>query len=182
MTGKKRSGDGGKGERNGDRSEGFANLVDDDTVPIADRDRRRAPVSATPAPPRSGEPRRAVPHFEVEPDGRGARAEGTSRSDYAKLRRGEFPVERELDLHGLTAAQAKGALDSCLEQALRAGERCLKVIHGRGLHSPGGPVLRETLPCWIMDGRFAAKVLAFARAPQKLGGAGATLVRLRRQR
>lgn len=182
MNGGKRAGDGGKRERNGDRPERFADLVDEDTVPLADRDRGRAPPSVPPPPARSGDLRPDVPHFQLEFDGHGGRADGVSRNDFAKLQLGELPVDREVDLHGLTAVEAKGALDACLEQALRAEERCVIAIHGRGLHSPGDPVLRAALPSWLMRGRFAAKVLAFAPAPQKLGGSGATLVWLRRQR
>ena len=179
MSGGKRSGDGEETERKGER---FADLVDEDTVPLTDRDLRRAPTHAPTIPATNRQPQPATPRFEVEPEGRGARAEGVSRSDFAKLRRGALRVEREVDLHGLNAADAKTALEACLEQALDEGERCVRAIHGRGLHSPGDPVLRDALPGWLMGGRFAAKLLGFVPAPQRQGGSGATLVWLRRQR
>ena len=118
----------------------------------------------------------------MESEGYGARAAGLSRNDFAKLRRGEIDVEREVDLHGLNSQEAKAYLEASLENAVRAGERCVMAIHGQGRHSTGAPVLRTALPGWILGSRFAAKVLGFAPAPDKLGGAGATLVWLRRQR
>ena len=178
MSGRKPPGNDGMDKR----SERFADLMDEDTVPLADRDRQHTPSSKPPTATQSPKPQPAVPQFQVEPQERGARAEGFSRSDFAKLQRGEFPVEREVDLHGLSAPEAKTALEACLSEALRSGERCVMAIHGRGLHSSGDPVLRSELPGWLTGGRFASKILAFTPAPRRLGGVGATLVKLRRQR
>jgi DNA-nicking Smr family endonuclease len=55
-------------------------------------------------------------------------------------------------------------------------------IHGRGLHSEARAVLRRALPEWLQAAPLADLVLAFASAPPALGGPGATLVLLRRER
>jgi DNA-nicking Smr family endonuclease len=69
-----------------------------------------------------------------------------------------------------------------LEQARAAGQRCILIIHGAGLHSQDGPVLRSAVPDWLLTGPMAGEVLALAGAPPALGGAGASLVLLRRAR
>ena len=179
MTG--RSGDDGNGKHDDDRPVRFADLVPEDTVPIEDRDRRH-PLGSTPKPVTRKESAPAkAPHFELATDGSGGRASGVSLNDFEKLRNGELRVEQRIQLHGHTAERAKRVFEQQIEQALTSGKRCVLVVHGRGLHSPGDPVLRGELPGWIMRGALATKVLAFGYAPQRLGGSGATLVWLRRQ-
>ncbi|HEU5176994.1 MAG TPA: Smr/MutS family protein [Burkholderiales bacterium] len=86
-----------------------------------------------------------------------------------RLRRGYWPVEDELDLHGLNRVQAARAISGFLDQA--AGMRCVLIVHGRGLG-----VLRETLRATLPE---RAEVLAFVEAPPAQGGAGAALVLLK---
>ena len=85
-----------------------------------------------------------------------------------RLRRGYWPVEDELDLHGLNRAQAERALDAFLNQ-VRA--RCVRIVHGKGMG-----VLRETLRAALPA---RAEVLGFVEAPPAQGGAGAVLVLLK---
>ncbi len=121
--------------------------------------------------------------FEVQDDGR--RAEGR-RADVPpdvvrKLRRGHFPVDGRLDLHGLGAAEARTTLEAYLREMRAKRERCVLVIHGKGTHSPGGVgILRGELSAWLSEGRAAASVDAFATAHGEDGGEGATYVLLRR--
>lgn len=121
--------------------------------------------------------------FEVQDDGR--RAEGR-RLDVTpdvvrKLRRGHFPIDGRLDLHGLRAEDARVALEGFLREMRAKRERCVLVIHGKGGHSPGGVgVLRGELSAWLSEGRAAASVDAFATAHGEDGGEGATYVLLRR--
>jgi DNA-nicking Smr family endonuclease len=116
----------------------------------------------------------------------GERVEGLARgvdpAHLRRLRRGEVEVERDLDLHGETAREARAQVAAALRAAYDAGERCLRVVHGRGLHSPGAPVLKDALLDWLAEPPLAALVLAFASAPPREGGAGALLVLLRRKR
>jgi DNA-nicking Smr family endonuclease len=95
----------------------------------------------------------------------------------AKLRRGQWTVQAELDLHGHDSVQARDALADFLEEARGAGMRCVRVIHGKGLTSPGGePVLKGKVRRWLQ--RWD-DVLAYCEAPQNAGGGGAVIVLLR---
>jgi DNA-nicking Smr family endonuclease len=99
-----------------------------------------------------------------------------------KLRRGDFAVQGHVDLHGMTRAEAKAAVDDFLRRSRAAGKRCVLVVHGRGLHSKDQlPVLKDALRTWLGSGRFSRHVLAFATARPSDGGAGAVYVLLRRQ-
>ncbi len=96
-----------------------------------------------------------------------------------RLRRGEFAVEDEIDLHGLTALEARAALREFLNQALARRLACVRVVHGKGLRSgPRGPVLKHAVNVWL---RKVAAVLAFASAPRRDGGTGAVYVLLTRR-
>ena len=77
---------------------------------------------------------------------------------------------------------ARAALHRHLIEAQRAGQRCALVVHGRGLRSREGPVLKRTLPAWLADAKVARLVLAFAPARPEDGGEGASYVLLRRSR
>jgi DNA-nicking Smr family endonuclease len=98
-----------------------------------------------------------------------------------KLRRGDFAVQGDVDLHGLTRDEAKRSVEAFLRTSRNAGKRCVLVVHGRGLHSKDQlPVLKEALRTWLSTARFARHVLAFATARPADGGAGAVYVLLRR--
>lgn len=100
-----------------------------------------------------------------------------------RLRRGEFAWQAHLDLHGMTADEARVAVEGFLVRAQRAGNRCVLIVHGRGLNSKDQePVLKERLKTWLARTRLAAFVLAFATARACDGGAGALYVLLRRDR
>ncbi len=143
----------------------------------------RAPATATPrasdATPAGAEP------WDIEDDGtrHQGRAPGVAGRLLRRLARGEFPVEARCDLHGMTRAEADAALERFLREALAAGRRTVLVIHGRGAHAPDGrAVLRAFVRDWLSASARRGSVLAFSSAPPRLGGPGATLVRLRRRR
>jgi DNA-nicking Smr family endonuclease len=93
-----------------------------------------------------------------------------------KLRRGQYRVQREIDLHGLTGAEAKHALRQFLVAALEQRVRCVRVIHGKGLRSGHrGPVLKATVNAVL---RRTGAVLAYVSARQVDGGTGAVYVLL----
>jgi DNA-nicking Smr family endonuclease len=93
-----------------------------------------------------------------------------------RLRRGEYRVQRELDLHGLTQAQAKQVLRGFLADALQQQVRCVRIIHGKGLRSGHrGPVLKSTVSAVL---RRTGAVLAYVSARQVDGGTGAVYVLL----
>ena len=122
--------------------------------------------------------------FEVTRNGERSEglARGIDRAHLVRLRRGEVRVERRIDLHGLTAAEARRELTAELREAFSAGERCALVVHGRGLHSESGPVLKGGVVDWLMAPPLAALLMAFASALPRDGGPGASYVLLRRAR
>jgi len=93
-----------------------------------------------------------------------------------RLRRGEWTVRGQIDLHGLRVDEAREALAAFLDEALRREWRCVRVIHGKGLGSIGRePVLKAKVPRWLVQRR---EVLAFCQARPNDGGAGAVIVLL----
>ncbi len=93
-----------------------------------------------------------------------------------KLRRGHWAVQAEVDLHGLRTDAARETLGQFLREAQRAGLRCVRVVHGKGLGSPGRtPVLKAKVHGWLIQKQ---QVLAFVQARPLEGGAGALLVLL----
>lgn len=100
-----------------------------------------------------------------------------------KLRAGHFASQAHVDLHGMIAEEAKVATRTFLFRSLRAGHRCVLVIHGRGRNSPDQrSVLKEGLKTWLTRGELGRIVLAFSTARACDGGGGATYVLLRRER
>ncbi|HON31263.1 MAG TPA: Smr/MutS family protein, partial [Ottowia sp.] len=94
----------------------------------------------------------------------------------ARLRRGHWAVQAQIDLHGLRRDEAREALGQFLRDAQRAGLRCVRVVHGKGLGSPGRtPVLKDKVHGWLIQKN---QVLAFVQARPLDGGAGALLVLL----
>jgi DNA-nicking Smr family endonuclease len=93
-----------------------------------------------------------------------------------KLRRGQYRVQAELDLHGLNVAEAKQALRAFLVESLHRQLRCVRVIHGKGLRSGHrGPVLKSAVSGVL---RRTGAVVAYVSARQVDGGTGALYVLL----
>jgi len=93
-----------------------------------------------------------------------------------KLRRGDWAIQREIDLHGLRTDEARGALGQFIRDARKHGIRCVRVVHGKGLGSPGKtPVLKSRVHSWLVQKK---EVLAFVQAKPAEGGAGALIVLL----
>lgn len=108
-------------------------------------------------------------------------APGIDRAHLRRLRRGEVPPDEEVDLHGLDRKQARHALHAALQRAIDEGGRCVRVIHGRGVHSAdGSSVLRAGLARWLAEPPYADRVMAFATGLGERGGATYVLLRRRR--
>lgn len=122
--------------------------------------------------------------FRVELAGEHVRAlaPGVDPAQLGRIVRGELEIEVEIDLHGYTADRAERLVLSTLHEMVRCGERCVRIVHGRGRHSEAGPVLKAGVLEWLTSEPLASQVLAFATAPPAEGGAGATIVLLRRAR
>ena len=93
-----------------------------------------------------------------------------------KLRRGDWSIQRQIDLHGLRRDEAREHLSFFIREAYQQGIRCVRVVHGKGLGSPGkAPILKSRVHSWLVQKQ---EVLAFVQAKPADGGAGALLVLL----
>ena len=98
-----------------------------------------------------------------------------------KLRAGDLAIEDHLDLHGRTRDEAKALVYTFIHENHLRGRRCVRIVHGRGLHSKDrSPVLKEALKAWLTRGWVAKQILAFTSALPRDGGAGAVYVLLRK--
>jgi DNA-nicking Smr family endonuclease len=94
-----------------------------------------------------------------------------------KLRKGHWSIQGEIDLHGMRREEAREALSAFLRESIKRGWRCVRVVHGKGLGSPGKtPVLKGKVHSWLVQ---KDAVLAFVQARGDEGGAGALVVLLR---
>ena len=93
-----------------------------------------------------------------------------------RLQRGHYSIEGSLDLHGLTAVEARSAVASFMQDCQQMQLRCVRIIHGKGYRSANqSPVLKTKINHWLPQ---YASVLAFCSAPINDGGAGAVYVLL----
>ncbi len=98
-----------------------------------------------------------------------------------KLRRGRFSVQSYCDLHGLTSREALEWCEEFISRSIAANRSCVAIIHGRGLCSPKGPVLKKLVQEWLRTGRWRRHVIAYSSAPNWDGGPGVTYVLLRQK-
>jgi DNA-nicking Smr family endonuclease len=92
------------------------------------------------------------------------------------LRRGRWVTQAKLDLHGMNRAEARVSVVEFLAECRDRGHRCVRIVHGKGLSSPGRePVLKKLVLGWLSQ---RSEVLAFCQARAAEGGAGAVIVLL----
>jgi DNA-nicking Smr family endonuclease len=109
-------------------------------------------------------------------DGLSYRRPGLGPDVIRHLRLGRWSLQGQLDLHGLRSDEARTALSTFLRQAHKVGWRCVRVVHGKGLGSPGKvPVLKNKVQRWLAQKN---EVIAFVQARAADGGAGALVVLL----
>ncbi|GCL64931.1 Smr/MutS family protein [Pseudaquabacterium pictum] len=109
-------------------------------------------------------------------DGLSFRRPGIGPDVVTKLRRGHWALQGNIDLHGYTRDEARSMLTDSIRECHRRGMRCVRVVHGKGLGSPGRqPVLKAKVQRWLAQ---SAEVIAFAQASGPQGGAGALVVLL----
>jgi len=94
-----------------------------------------------------------------------------------QLKRGQFSIQDEIDLHQMNAATAQAVITDFLAEAKHNGIRCVRIVHGKGLRSrAAGPVLK------VLTDRILRRrddVVAFASARPMQGGTGAVVVLLK---
>lgn len=104
------------------------------------------------------------------------RRSGIGAEVVRKLRKGQWSVQKQLDLHNLRTEEARDALGQFIRESYKNGIRCVRVVHGKGLGSPGKvSVLKPKVQSWLIQKN---QVLAFVQATPAQGGAGALVVLL----
>jgi DNA-nicking Smr family endonuclease len=94
-----------------------------------------------------------------------------------KLRGGGWVTQDQLDLHGLRVDQAREAISQFIRDAIKRGDRCVRIIHGKGLGSMDRkPVLKSKVRNWLVQ---KEEVIAFCTARAADGGSGALMVLLK---
>lgn len=102
---------------------------------------------------------------------------------FRDLKSGRFSPEAHLDLHGLNRDQALNSLFRFIRESYLVGRRCVLIIPGRGMNSPGGqPVLKEELKGWLSKEPLRRLAPAFCTALPRHGGMGAYYVLLRKKK
>ena len=100
-----------------------------------------------------------------------------SRTTMRMLTRGGYSIQAEIDLHGMTVAEAKPRLAAFIERCAQNDKLCVRIVHGKGLGSgERGPVLKRSVNRWLQQWDA---VLAFVSARQVDGGTGAIYVLLK---
>jgi DNA-nicking Smr family endonuclease len=167
-----------------------------DVKPLRKR-KPAAPKKAAPAPPAvvtaSPAPSRAAPPTPLGPllPITGTRAPGLDKASAERLKRGRYPIEARVDLHGMRQDDAHRALGAFIASSARDALRCVLVITGKGMRrldddQTGGAgeigILRNAVPRWLNEAPNRARILAFGAAQPRDGGGGALYVLLRRKR
>jgi len=102
--------------------------------------------------------------------------QGLQKKILRELKQGRrYPVADSLDLHGLTQQQAEQQLRQTLDE-FNAVRGCLLIVHGKGLRSAEGPVLKNLTARHL---KAHPRVRAFCSANISDGGSGALYVLLR---
>jgi DNA-nicking Smr family endonuclease len=141
------------------------------------------PVALTALPPAGltgPAPRQRAPlRVEQQAGAVRARAAGVPAHWIDELEAGRIVPRRQLDLHRMSAADARQAIADAVREARRAGVSCLLVVCGRGQHSSAAGAVLPDVAVETLSEALAEVVLGFASAPKKWGGRGALVVRLR---
>jgi DNA-nicking Smr family endonuclease len=118
-----------------------------------------------------------VDHYLEEDPALNYAAPGVGPDVVKKMRKGHWPVQDELDLHGLRRDDARDAIGDFLRKSAMRNHRCVAVIHGKGFGSKSQePVLKSMVHSWLVQ---KEEVVAFCQARPSEGGEGALIVLLR---
>jgi DNA-nicking Smr family endonuclease len=167
-----------------------------DVVPLDRREKRRAPepppIDGWKPPKSISEDDLVLAHLSDLVSGRvefdvsatsehlEAQVKGLPPTVMDRLRRGLFPVQDHLDLHGMTLEQAEKAIYQFITHSVELGRCCLLIIHGRGHRSPDGvPIIKRNLENLLLRRPVKRHILAFSTAKPVDGGSGASYVLLR---
>jgi DNA-nicking Smr family endonuclease len=142
-----------------------------------------APAPPSPIPPPLPAPSAAPPSHHTPQKRPTNQLRDIDRRTWQRLQRGEWPIERRVDLHGCTLDVAWQLLVQAVDAAWQQQQRCLLVITGVGHRSPNRVgLIKQAMPGWLHHPPLAPKVLAYTQSQPQHGGAGALYLLLRRQR
>ena len=105
---------------------------------------------------------------------------GLQHKQMKRLQQGKIPFEAAIDLHHMTLKEAEQAVRAFVRDSRAHGMKCIKIIHGRGLHTRPGRITLLHMVRYLLT--EIEGVLAYSATPQALGGNGAVLVLLKRER
>ncbi len=181
--------------KNSDRSGGGAGSDDEGLWAFVTQDvkplRHKNTVTTPGAVRKKSAPPRAVPPVSADkaPAGKAAavvaEAPGhreVDRRTAQKLKKGRYPVDVTVDLHGLTQDAAHKRMRTVLLNAHARQQRCVLVITGKGKSGEGTGVIKRRVPEWLNEPALRAIILRTETAQPEHGGSGALYVLLRRQR
>ena len=129
-----------------------------------------------------------VYHGETLQELRHGAADNIDKRTAQKFKRGEFRIERRLDLHGLKEDQAWEKVQNFIQNCYLQDCRCVLIITGKGMHKEDGidifaerGVLKDRVPQWLNSPSLRPFILSFDYAQPKDGGSGALYILLRRR-
>ena len=85
----------------------------------------------------------------------------------------------ELDLHGYTASEAENKTDFFISHCQNNRLKTIRIITGKGLHSPQGPVLQGVVEAKLMELRAQKKIIAYRWEKNDKQKSGALIVYLK---
>lgn len=107
------------------------------------------------------------------------RRDSVSNQVFRRLKRGDFALDAEIDLHGMRVTEARSELQTFLRDCIEQGLHSVRIIHGKGTRSgPDGPILKPSVHHWLS---LWDEVLAFASSQPRHGGNGAVYALLKRR-
>ena len=106
-------------------------------------------------------------HFDINQPLRYVKPE-TDSHEVKRLRRGDYPPDLILDLHGVKKEEAKYEIAALIHVAQKKHVYCVSIMHGKGTY-----VLKKSIPNWLIQ---HPAVMGFHQAPKEWGGQAALLV------
>lgn len=117
---------------------------------------------------------------------------GVDAATTRRMKRGQLPIDRRIDLHGMTREVAFDALGAFIQDSYAAHHRMVLVITGKGIRRPHSAkdgqwegrsgVIRDSLPAWLNHPSLRPCILGFDVAQPIHGGSGAFYILLKRKR
>ncbi|MDU0355453.1 endonuclease SmrB [Paraglaciecola aquimarina] len=106
-------------------------------------------------------------HFEIDAPLKYVRDSAHSH-EIKRLRRGDYPPDLILDLHGYTKDDAKLEIAALIQAAQKQHIYCVQIMHGKGTYA-----LKSAIPNWLIQ---HPSIIGFHQAPKEWGGQSALLV------